>query len=67
MAAEAALQRFEAEVTGRREALGAASMKREVLERLKSRQHEAHRLESGRREGAELDEMALQRHARRAS
>jgi len=66
-AAEAALQRYEAEVTERRGELGEASKDREVLERLKTRQREAHRLESARREGAELDEIALQRHARKAS
>jgi len=66
-AAEAALHRYEAEVADRRVALGEASKEREVLERLKTRQREAHRLETARREGAELDEMALQRHARRAA
>ena len=66
-AAEAALQRLEAEVDGRRVALGAASRDREVLERLKTRQREAHQLESARREGAELDEIALRRHGRRAA
>lgn len=67
MAAEVALQHFEAEVANRRMALGEASKKREVLERLKDRQRDAHQLESARREGAELDEIALQRHARRAA
>jgi flagellar FliJ protein len=66
-AAEAALQHFEAEVINRRSALGEASKEREVLERLKQRQREAHVLQSARREGAELDEMALQRHARRTA
>jgi len=66
-AAEAALLRYEAEVDERRVALGDASREREVLERLKTRQRDAHALESARREGAELDEIALQRHARRSS
>ena len=66
-AAEAALLRYEAEVDERRVALGEASKDREVLERLKSRQREAHQAESARREGAELDEIAIQRHARRTA
>jgi flagellar FliJ protein len=66
-AAEAALQSYEAEVADRRQALGEASKEREVLERLKTRQHDAHKLESARREGAELDEIAIQRHARKAA
>ena len=66
-AAEAALRRYEAEVDERRAALGEASKEREVLERLKSRQRDAHQAESARREGVELDEMAIQRHARKAT
>jgi flagellar FliJ protein len=66
-AAEAALQRYEAEVADRRSALGEASKEREVLERLKTRQREAHKLESARREGAELDEIAITRHARKTA
>ena len=66
-AAEAALRRYEAEVDERRTELGEASKEREVLERLKTRQRDAHALEFARREGAELDEIALQRHARRSA
>ena len=66
-AAEAALRQYEVEVAERRVELGEASKEREVLERLKSRQRDAHQLQSARREGAELDERAIQRHARRAA
>src|SRR4051812_34035172 len=66
-AAEAALLRYEAEVDQRRMALGAASREREVLERLKQTQRETHAREAARREGAELDEIALSRHVRRAA
>jgi flagellar FliJ protein len=65
--AEAALQRYEAEVDQRRTALGEARKEREVLERLKDRQRAAHKLEAARREGAELDEIAIQRHLRGAA
>jgi flagellar FliJ protein len=66
-AAEAALQRYEADVDVRRAALGEARKEREVLERLKETQREAHRRDGARREGAELDEMALNRHVRKAA
>ena len=66
-AADAALRRYEDEVSERRTALGEASREREVLERLKERQREAHSLDAARREGAELDELALNRHVRRAA
>jgi flagellar protein FliJ len=66
-AAEAALQRLEAEVDQRRAALGEASRNREVLERLKETRREEHAREMARREGAELDEIALRSHARRAA
>lgn len=59
-ARDAALQRSRASLTD-------ASRAREVLDQLKARQREAHRLEAARREGAELDEMALQVHARRTA
>jgi flagellar FliJ protein len=54
---EVALQRSRTNLTD-------ASRAREVLDQLEARQREAHRLESARREGIELDEMALQVHAR---
>src|SRR3954447_6414856 len=66
-AGDAGLLRYEAEVSDRRSALGEASKEREVLERLKTRQRAAHDVEAARREGAELDEIALQRHGRRAA
>jgi flagellar FliJ protein len=50
-----------------RSSLTAASRRREVLDRLETRQREAHRLRYERRAGAELDEMALQMHARRSA
>src|SRR4051794_36932794 len=58
-AAEAALRHYEAAVDERRAVLGTASRDREVLERLKTTQREAHVREMARREGAELDEIAL--------
>jgi flagellar export protein FliJ len=57
---DAALQHSRASLTD-------ASRAREVLDQLKARQRETHRLERARREGAELDEMALQVYARRRS
>ncbi|HEY6759727.1 MAG TPA: flagellar export protein FliJ [Baekduia sp.] len=59
-ACEAALQQ-------RRDELQQASQAREVLDQLKGRQREAHRLASERVEAAQLDEMALQMHARRSA
>jgi flagellar protein FliJ len=66
-AAEASLSFADERVSERRAELGEASMRREVLERLKARQRDEYRAKAARREGAELDEMAIQRHARRAS
>lgn len=48
-----------------RHSLTDASRGREVLDRLAARQREAHRLDSARREGAALDEIAMYRYARR--
>jgi flagellar protein FliJ len=61
------LDRLDAEVDARRSALGDASRDREVLERLKERQHQAHKAEVARREGAELDELALNMYVRQAA
>jgi flagellar FliJ protein len=61
------LDRLDAEVDARRSALGDASRDREVLERLKERQRQAHRAELARREGAELDELALTMYVRQAA
>jgi flagellar protein FliJ len=58
------LDRREAEVDARRAALTQRSQKRQVLERLKERRAEDHRLESERRESGVLDEMALNMHRR---
>jgi flagellar FliJ protein len=60
------LDRFDAEVDARRAALGDASREREILERLKERQAAEHRAQLARREGAELDEIALTMHQRQA-
>jgi flagellar FliJ protein len=62
--AELELDRRQAEVDARRAALTHKSQERQVLERLKERRAEDHRLESERREGALLDEMALSLHRR---
>jgi flagellar FliJ protein len=63
-AAELDLHRQDAEVDARRVALQRAARERQVLERLKDKQAAAHRLDSERREGAALDELALSRHRR---
>jgi flagellar FliJ protein len=55
----------EAELQRRRAELTSASQARQVLDQLKQRQREAHRLEAERVENGELDEMALQMHARK--
>jgi len=59
------LQGLDAQLQDSRATLTAASQRREALDQLKARQREAHRLQAERREGAALDEMALQMHARR--
>ena len=61
------LDRLDAEVDARRASLGDASREREILERLKERQAGEHRALLARREGAELDEIALTMHQRQAS
>ncbi len=58
---------YEADLQRRRAELQQASQKREVLDQLKERRREEHRLEAERAESANLDEMALQMHARRAA
>jgi flagellar protein FliJ len=63
--AELDLHRKDAEVDSRRGALREAARERQVLERLKERQATQHRLAAERREGAELDELAITRHRRR--
>jgi len=64
--ASLSLHRLDAEVDARRGALGDASREREVLERLKQRKAAEHRAQAARREGAELDELALTMHLRQA-
>jgi flagellar protein FliJ len=61
------LDRRDADLAQRREALTVAGQRRQALERLKERQREAHRLQAGRREARDLDEIALVGHVRRAS
>lgn len=61
------LDRRDADLAQRREALTVAGQRRQALERLKERQREAHRLQAGRREASALDEIALAGHVRRAS
>jgi flagellar FliJ protein len=61
------LDRRETELESRRAALASAGQRRQVLERLKERKAEAHRLESARREAGILDEVALAGHLRRSA
>lgn len=61
------LVRHDADVQARRAALVVAARERQALERLKERQRVDHARELARAEGAELDEIALTLHRRRAS
>jgi flagellar protein FliJ len=61
------LDRREAELEARRVALASAGQRRQVLDKLKERQAEKHRLETNRREASILDEVALAGHVRRAA
>ena len=61
------LDRRSAELEARRGELASAGQRRQVLDRLKDRKREQHRLESARREAIALDEVALNSHLRRAS
>ena len=65
--AQLRMANYEAELQARRAELRQASQAREVLDQLKTRQREQHRLAADRVEAAELDEMALQMHARRST
>ncbi len=60
------LDRCDAEVETRREALIEAAREREALERLKEKHRQEHAAESQRVAGVALDEMALNTHRRRA-
>ncbi|MEA2167869.1 MAG: flagellar protein FliJ [Solirubrobacteraceae bacterium] len=65
-AAELELGRREAEVEARHAALVHAARERHALERLRERRRADHAVQTARREGAELDELALGAHRRRA-
>src|SRR4051812_29055489 len=65
--AQLRMANYEAELQQRRAELQQASQAREVLDQLKGRQREQHRLAAERVEAAELDEMALQMHTRRSA
>ncbi len=64
-AGEEDLDRHEAEVEARREALRHAARERQALERLKERRRVDHARELARVEGATLDEIALGLHRRK--
>jgi flagellar FliJ protein len=61
------LERHDADVADRGVQLGRAAREREILERLKERRRSEHEREAGRREGALLDEIALEGHRRSAA
>jgi len=61
------LDRHDAEVGARREALREAARDRQALERLKERRRADHERAVARAEGAVLDEIALTQHRRSAS
>jgi len=66
-AAEHRLVGLDRQLEASRSHLAAASRGREVLDRLRDRHHQAHKLETERREAAALDEMALQMFWRRTA
>jgi flagellar FliJ protein len=61
------VRRRRGEVADRGVALGRAAQEHKMLERLKQRQRAQHLRELARREGAELDEIAIERFRRRAA
>ncbi len=61
------LERHEADVANCDNQLGYAAREHEILERLKDRQRAEHEREAGRRENAQLDEIALERFRRSAA
>lgn len=61
------LDRHDAEVGARRDALREAARQRQALERLKDRRRADHERAAARAEGAVLDEIALTQHRRSAS
>lgn len=62
--AERELATRESELAARRQSLAEASRRRQALERLKERRRAEHMLAASRAEAIELDEIALQQHAR---
>jgi flagellar FliJ protein len=66
-AAELELDRRDAEVDARHVALVHAARERHALERLREKRRGEHALETSRREGYELDELAAAGHRRRHS
>jgi flagellar protein FliJ len=64
-AAELELDRRDAEVDSRHTALVRAARDRHALERLRERRRAEHVLATSRREGSELDELALATHRRK--
>jgi flagellar FliJ protein len=67
VAGELDLDRHEAEVAARRDALVEAARDRQALERLKERRRADHARAAARAESATLDEIALVQHRRSAS
>jgi flagellar protein FliJ len=65
--AQLRMANYEADLRDKRVELQQASQAREVLDQLEVRQREQHRLETERVQAMELDEMALQMHARRSA
>jgi flagellar protein FliJ len=63
--AEVRLRSYDAELEARRVSLTDASRNREVLDKLRERQRQAHQRDAARREGAVLDEIALRTHRQR--
>jgi flagellar FliJ protein len=61
------LERHDADVADCGAELGRAAREREILERLKERRRSEHEREAGRREGALLDEIAIERFRRSAA
>lgn len=61
------LAREETAVAERTDELARAARSQRTLDRLKERRRAEHELEAGRREGATLDEIAIERHRRSAA
>jgi flagellar FliJ protein len=63
--AQLRMANYESDLQAKRGELSQASQAREVLDQLKTKQREAHRVETERVEAAALDEMAIQMHVRK--